>query len=93
MWAAMLQGGFDLARKAASVDKKLFQLLDLRAKAGNDKAESRSDIMQTRDQLEHTTVAMTEQYIRERKGKKVTPTREIAKSCQDCGKDRSPPKS
>lgn len=75
MSATMLRSRFDLARKAAGVDKKLFQLRDLRAKAGTDKAESTGDIMQARDQLGHTTVVMTEQYIRERKGKKVTPTR------------------
>lgn len=75
MSASMLRGRFDLAREAAKVDKKLFQLRDLRAKAGTDKAESSGDIMQARDQLGHTTVVMTEAYIRERKGKKVTPTR------------------
>jgi integrase len=75
MSAAMLRGRFDLAREAAGVDKKLFQLRDLRAKAGTDKAESSGDIMKARDQLGHTTVGMTEQYIRERKGKKVTPTK------------------
>jgi len=48
---------------------------DLRAKAGTDKAESSGDIMQARDQLGHTTVVMTEQYIRNRMGKKVTPTK------------------
>lgn len=48
---------------------------DLRAKADTDKAESSGDIMQARDQLGHTAVVMTEQYICERKGKKVTPTR------------------
>jgi hypothetical protein len=59
----------------AKVDKKLFQLHDLRAKAGTDKAKPSDDSMQTRDPLGHTTVVMTEQYIRERKGQKVTPTR------------------
>lgn len=48
---------------------------DLRAKAGTDKAESSGDILQARDQLGHTTVVMTENYIRKRIGKKVTPTR------------------
>jgi integrase len=48
---------------------------DLRAKAGTDKAESSGDILQARDQLGHTTVVMTEQYIRNRKGKKVSPTK------------------
>ncbi|HVI40179.1 MAG TPA: hypothetical protein VM577_05930 [Anaerovoracaceae bacterium] len=47
----------------------------LRAKSGTDKAESSGDIMQDKDQLRHTTVVMTEQYIRNRKGKKVTPTK------------------
>ncbi|WP_085599684.1 MULTISPECIES: tyrosine recombinase XerC [unclassified Pseudomonas] len=75
MSSAMLRGRFDLAREAAGVDKALFQMRDLRAKAGTDKAESSGDILMARDQLGHTTVSMTEQYIRERKGKKVTPTR------------------
>ena len=75
MSAAMLRGRFDLARGAAGVDKKLFRLRDLRAKAGTDKAESSGDIRKATDQLGHTTVGMTEQYIRERKGKKVTPTK------------------
>jgi integrase len=75
MSAAILRGRFDLARKAAGADKKLFQLRDLRAKAGTDKAESSGDIMQAQDQFGHTAVAMTDQYIRERKGEKVTPTR------------------
>lgn len=81
MTASMLRGRFDLVREAAGVDKSASQLRDLRdlrdlrAKAGTDKAESSSDILQARDQLGHTTVVMTEQYIRERKGKKVTPTR------------------
>jgi hypothetical protein len=43
-----------------------FQLRDLRAKADTDKAEASGDIMQARDQLGHTTVVMTEQYIRDR---------------------------
>ncbi len=48
---------------------------DLRAKAGTDKAESSGDILQAKDQLGHTTVAMTEHYIRKRKGKKITSTK------------------
>ncbi|MGV8842287.1 MAG: tyrosine-type recombinase/integrase [Pseudomonas sp.] len=68
MLAAMLRGRFDLARKAAGADKKLFQLRDLRAKASTDKAESSGDIMQAQDHFGHTAVAITEQYIRERKG-------------------------
>ncbi|MNZ84455.1 site-specific tyrosine recombinase XerC [compost metagenome] len=75
MTAHMLRGRFDKAREAASIPKEAFQFRDLRAKAGTDKAESSGDIMQARDQLGHTTVVMTEQYIRDRKGKKVSPTK------------------
>ncbi|TWC59873.1 phage integrase family protein [Pseudomonas sp. SJZ080] len=72
---AMLRGRFDLAREAAGVAKIELQMRDLRAKAVTDKAESSGDIMQARDQLGHTAVVMTEQYIRNRLGKKVTPTK------------------
>jgi integrase len=71
----MLRGRFDLAREAAKIDKGLFQMRDLRAKAGTDKAESSGDIRQAQKQLGHTTVVMTEAYIRERKGEKSTPTK------------------
>ena len=70
MSVAMLRGRFDLAREAVGVAKSEFQMRDLRAKAGTDKAESSDDILHARDQLGHTTVVMTEQYIRNRKGKK-----------------------
>ncbi|WP_082450757.1 MULTISPECIES: hypothetical protein [unclassified Pseudomonas] len=43
--------------------------------AGSDKSESTGGILKVRDQLGHTTVTMTERYIRDRKGKKVTPTK------------------
>ncbi|WP_455884699.1 tyrosine-type recombinase/integrase [Pseudomonas spelaei] len=75
MTSSMLRGRFDAAREAAGVQKGDFQMRDLRAKAGTDKAESSGDILQARDQLGHTTVVMTENYIRKRIGKKVTPTR------------------
>lgn len=75
MTSSMLRGRFDAAREAAGVEKGEFQMRDLRAKAGTDKAESSGDILQARDQLGHTTVVMTENYIRKRIGKKVTPTR------------------
>lgn len=71
----MLRGRFDLAREAAGIDKATFQMRDLRAKAGTDKAESSGDIRQAQKQLGHTTVVMTEAYIRERKGDKTTPTK------------------
>lgn len=75
MTASMLRGRFDKAREAAGIDKAGFQLRDLRAKAGTDKAESVGDILEARDQLGHTNIATTERYIRQRKGKLVTPTR------------------
>lgn len=75
MTAAMLRRRLDMIRKDAGVEKADFQMRDLRAKAGTDKAESSGDIMQAKDQLGHTTVVMTEQYIRNRKGKKVSPTK------------------
>lgn len=75
MTASMLRSRFDDARAAAGVEKHDFQMRDLRAKAGTDKAESSGDILEARDQLGHTTVAMTEHYIRNRRGKKITPTR------------------
>ncbi|WP_024643729.1 tyrosine-type recombinase/integrase [Pseudomonas syringae] len=75
MTHSMLRNRFDDARTAAGIEKSAFQLRDLRAKAGTDKAESSGDILKARDQLGHTTVGMTEKYVRERKGKQVTPTR------------------
>lgn len=71
----MLRQRFDKARRLAGVDMAAFQFRDLRAKAGTDKVELSGDVYATRDQLGHTTVRMTEQYLRDRKGKKVTPTR------------------
>ncbi|AQT10313.1 hypothetical protein H78_03648 [Pseudomonas protegens] len=64
-----------MARKAIGVEKAYVKMRVLRAKAGTDKAESSGDIMQAKDQLGHTTVVMTEQDIRTRKGKKVSPTK------------------
>ena len=75
MTKSMLRKRFDNAREAAGIPKADFQMRDLRAKAGTDKAESSGDILQARDQLGHTAVVMNEQYIRNRKGKKVSPTK------------------
>ncbi|WP_439895386.1 site-specific integrase [Pseudomonas syringae] len=75
MTSAMLRNRFDAARTAAGIEKSAFQFRDLRAKAGTDKAESSGDIVKARDQLGHTTVVMTEKYVRARKGKQITPTR------------------
>lgn len=71
----MLRRRFDKAREQAGIEKAEFQMRDLRAKAGTDKAESSGDIVKARDQLGHTTVVMTEHYIRNRRGKKISPTR------------------
>ncbi|AHX12906.1 integrase [Dyella jiangningensis] len=72
---SMLQGAFYRAREAAGIEPKAFQFRDLRAKAGTDKADSAGDIRQAQAQLGHTTVAMTEHYVRQRRGAKVTPTK------------------
>jgi integrase len=60
---------------AAGVPKADFQVRNLRANADTDNAESSGDSLQAKDQLGHTTVAMTEHYIRKRKGKKITSTK------------------
>ncbi|MCD5326788.1 tyrosine-type recombinase/integrase [Chromobacterium piscinae] len=52
-----------------------FQLRDLRAKAGTDKADLAGDVRQAQRQLGHSSVTMTETYIRNRKGDTITPTR------------------
>ncbi|MBU6957182.1 tyrosine-type recombinase/integrase [Pseudomonas sp. CVAP len=75
MTASMLRSRFDKARESAGIEKALFQMRDLRAKAATDKEESTGNIREARDQLGHTTIGMTEQYIRLRKGMKVTPTK------------------
>lgn len=75
MTVSMLRGRFDAARLAAGIEKSEFQMRDLRAKAATDKEESTGSIRDARDQLGHTTVGMTEQYIRRRKGLKVLPTK------------------
>lgn len=73
--AHMLRAHFDQARQAAGIEKSAFQMRDLRAKAATDKAESSGDIRQAQKQLGHTSVTMTEHYIRSRIGEKVTPTK------------------
>ncbi|HEY4696465.1 MAG TPA: tyrosine-type recombinase/integrase [Gallionella sp.] len=71
----MLRAHFDTAREAAGVAKATFQFRDLRAKAATDKTESSGDIRQAQKQLGHTTVTMTEHYVRGRRGEKVGPTK------------------
>jgi integrase len=70
-----LQRRFRAARRAAGVADKDFQFRDLRAKAGTDKTDSSGDIRQAQKQLGHTSVSMTEHYVRNRRGDKVKPTR------------------
>lgn len=70
-----LQYRFRTAREAAGIQAKDFQFRDLRAKAGTDKTDSTGDIRQAQKQLGHTSVSMTEHYVRKRRGDKVKPTR------------------
>lgn len=62
---------FDKARKAAGQD---WQIRDLRAKAATDTSDA-TDILNARKQLGHTSVKMTERYVRARAGEKVKPTK------------------
>ncbi|MDR2874960.1 MAG: tyrosine-type recombinase/integrase [Methylobacillus sp.] len=52
-----------------------FQFRDLRAKAGTDKLESTENIVEAQRLLGHSTVQMTEHYVRDRRGDFVTPTK------------------
>ena len=65
---------FDKAREAAGIDPQLFQYRDLRAKAGTDKEES-DGMKAAQEQLGHQSERMTSHYVRNRLGKKVSPTR------------------
>lgn len=73
--AAALRKRFDKARAAAGFAPEEFQLRDLRAKAGTDKADSSGDVRQAQRQLGHASVTMTEHYVRERRGALVKPTK------------------
>lgn len=61
------------ARVSAGIEG--IQFRDLRAKAATDKAENSGDIRQAQKQLGHANVSMTEHYVKNRRGEKVTPTR------------------
>ncbi len=66
---------FDRARKTAGVEKENFQFRDLRAKAGTDKeVGSGGNIREAQALLGHSSVTMTERYVRKR-GRMVTPTK------------------
>jgi integrase len=77
-----LRSRFDRARSEAikhhpdlATGIRNFQFRDLRAKAGTDKAESTGDIRRAQKQLGHATIAMTEHYVRDRKGDLTDPTK------------------
>lgn len=81
---SMLRRRFEDARAAAAkaigneqlaAKIRLIQFRDLRAKAGTDKADSAGDIRQAQKQLGHSSVTMTETYVRARRGEKLKPTR------------------
>lgn len=63
------------AKAKLKFDVEGLQFRDLRAKAGTDKADTAGDIRQAQRQLGHGSVVMTEAYVRNRRGAKVTPTR------------------
>ncbi len=71
---SQLRDQFDQARLTAGVSKETFQFRDIRAKAATDKTES-TDIRQAQMQMGHTTITMTEHYVRGRRGEKVSPTK------------------
>ncbi|MCO7641924.1 tyrosine-type recombinase/integrase [Pseudomonas sp. S 311-6] len=71
-----LQKMFKDARNAAGLAADdSFQLRDLRAKAATDTADASGDIRQAQRQLGHSSLQMTEHYVRNRLGDKVKPTR------------------
>lgn len=81
MTEAETRGAFDRAREKAAAAHpamaeaiRAFQFRDLRAKAGTDKEELHG-MDAAKDQLGHTSEAMTKRYVRHRKGKLVTPTK------------------
>lgn len=73
--ASALRGHFDRAREAAGINKIIFQFRDLRAKAATDTTEFTGDIRQAQKQLGHTTITMTEHYVKARLGDTVKPTK------------------
>ncbi|HMU64951.1 MAG TPA: integrase [Nitrosomonas sp.] len=47
----------------------------LRGKAATDKTENSGNVREAQKQLDHSTISMTEKYVKNRKGDKVTPTK------------------
>ena len=73
---------FDKARKLAAeyypklkADIEAYQIRDLRAKGGTDKAIENDDMRTAQKLLGHSSVVMTERYIRKIKGQLVDPTK------------------
>lgn len=66
-----LRGAFDRARE---VSGQTFQLRDLRAKAGTDKADTEGE-RAAQLLLGHTTLGMMMHCVRRRLGSKITPTK------------------
>jgi len=79
-YSAMAQRIYHIKPKAIQAHPEMadaikdYQFRDLRAKAGTDKSET-SSLDDAKKQLGHTNVKMTEKYVRDRKGSKVSPTR------------------
>jgi integrase len=80
---AMMRRRFELAREAAAVAAgspraaariRTLQFRDLRAKAATDKADQ-GGVAHAQQLLGHSEQAMTEAYIRQRRGAKVTPVK------------------
>lgn len=65
-----LEGNEKMASAVAA-----YQLRDLRGKAGTDTANSSGDIRTAQKQLGHKNLAMTEHYIKNRRGDRVNPTK------------------
>lgn len=70
----MLQRHWQEARTAAGVNPDL-QFRDLRAKAATDAAEATGDIRKAQKQLGHSSPTMTDHYVRNRRGARVSPTK------------------
>ncbi|NII10294.1 tyrosine-type recombinase/integrase [Oleiagrimonas sp. C23AA] len=68
-----LQKHWQDARTAARLPTDI-QFRDLRAKAGTDTTDQTGDIRKAQQQLGHQNLAMTEHYVRQRRGDKVNPT-------------------
>ncbi|MNE02627.1 hypothetical protein D3C76_775860 [compost metagenome] len=56
--------------RSEAIMTRIVKLHFVRPKAATDKAESTGNIREAMDQLGHTTVVMTEHYIRTEKGRK-----------------------